>query len=83
MTTERCDIVGCEREGSAWVRLTPFVTVGPRRTSQDPVPLCTRHAVEVAAEVERQIASGPPPTDPNRNASNRAMSSEDLGDAEE
>ena len=82
MAAEKRDIVGCEREGAAWGQLGRFVTIVPRRSSQDPVPLCALHAAEVAAEVERQVGSGPP-SDPSRNASNRAMSSEDLGDAEE
>lgn len=83
MAMERCDIEGCEREASAKARLTRFVTVAPRRSSVDPVPVCARHAAEIAAEVERQVAGGTPRRDPNRNPSNRAMSSEDLGDAEE
>ena len=77
-----CDVVGCERGASVVLSLTGLVSLAPRRTSLDPVPLCDRHATEIVAEVQRQIGTVLKPADPNRNPSNRAISSEDLGDAE-
>lgn len=81
--TQSCDVVGCDRSASVTVSLTGLVRVAPRRTSADPVPLCERHASKVAEEMQRQIEEIIGPGNPNRNSSNRAMSSEDLGDAED
>ena len=78
-----CDVAGCERTASVALSLAGLVSLAPRRTLLDPVPLCDRHSSEIASEVERQIGKVLEPLDPNRNSSNRAMSSEDLGDAEE
>jgi len=77
-----CDIVGCQREASVEVALEGLVRIQPRDTTLDPVPLCATHADAVAAEVNRQVMRVLEPPDPNLNRSNRAMSSEDLGDAE-
>ena len=65
------------------VPLFGLVNVAPRRTTLDPIPLCDRHGPHIAAEVQRQIGNALEEADPNRNRSNRAMSSEDLGDAEQ
>ena len=78
-----CDVAGCQRPASVVLSLAGLVSLAPRRTSLDPVPLCDRHATEIAQDVQRQIGKVLEPADPNRNPSNRAMASEDLGDAEE
>lgn len=78
-----CDIVGCDRPLEAEVELAGLVSVQPRRTTGDPVRLCAEHARAVAEEVQRAVAAVFAPGDPNLNRSNRAMSSEDLGDAED
>ena len=65
--------------------LRGLVSIAPRRTDDPLVPLCAEHARTVADEISRQVLAALEGVgaDPNRNRSNRAMSSEDLGDAEE
>ena len=78
-----CDIVGCDAPVEVQVELAGLVSVRPRRRDGDPVRLCAEHARTVVAEVQRAVAGVLEREDPNLNRSNRAMSSEDLGDAEE
>ncbi|MGH2429184.1 MAG: hypothetical protein ACRDGV_09960 [Candidatus Limnocylindria bacterium] len=75
-----CDIVGCGREATVRLSEPPSaLRIHPRLTSDDPVPLCAGHAEDVVHRLRRELERA----DPNRNPSNRAMSSEDLGDAED
>jgi hypothetical protein len=77
-----CDIVGCEREAADRFDLHGVIVVRPRRTTDEPIPLCAEHASTIAGEVEAQLRRAVNPRGANANRSNRAMSGEDLGDAE-
>jgi hypothetical protein len=46
------------------------------------MPLCDVHAAKVIEAIRHQTEAALERADPNRNRSNRAMSSEDRGDAE-
>ena len=83
MTEKACDIVGCPRPVAAEVPLEGVVAIRPRRSTGDPVPLCAEHAQSVLDEIRRAVDTALERADPNRNRSNLAMASEDLGDAEE
>ena len=77
-----CDVAGCPQPASVSGALAGVLVLAPRRTSVDPVPLCGRHASEIAAEVGRQLGGATVPDGPSRNRTNRAIAGEDLGDAE-
>lgn len=75
-----CDITGCGREATVRLPQPPSVIrIHPRLTSADPVPLCAGHAEDVAHRLRRELEHA----DGSLNPTNRAMSGEDLGDAEE
>lgn len=78
-----CDIVGSERPAVDRFDLAGAIVVRPRKTEGEPVPLCAEHAKTVSDEVQHQVDNAMGQANPNLNRSNRAMSSEDLGDAEE
>lgn len=65
------------------VELEGVLAIRPRRSDGDPVRLCAEHAKSVADEVRRKVESAIERTNPNMNRSNRAMSGENLGDAED
>ena len=82
LISESCDIVGCERPALDRFDLEGVIVVRPRKTSGEPIPLCAEHAKTVGQEVQRKLTDALERASPNLNRSNRAMSSEDLGDAE-
>lgn len=56
------------------------IAIRPRKTSDEPIPLCAEHAGTVADKVRRKVGRSLERAQPNLNRSNRAMSSEDLDD---
>jgi hypothetical protein len=80
--TDVCDIVGCEQPAADRFDLEGVIVVRPRKTADATVWLCDEHAKSVADEVQAKVRRAIERASPNLNRSNRAMSSEDLGDAE-